>query len=102
MPASASFDHVLLRGLTFEPDGSVLVEYCIPSLDARQNGVVLNHTLYVPAGQDYDDEVYAVQEAMLALISDVLEDLPNLEPLRPPTPPDEDDDDDDEEDDDDD
>lgn len=95
---SSSWQRVLLRGLTFEPDGSVLIEYCIPAIDARQNGVVLNHTLYVPTGADYNDEIDAVQDAILALIGDVLEDLPNLEPMRPPQPSDEDDDDDDDDD----
>lgn len=99
MPASASsiWDRVLLRGLNIEPNGDMLVEYCIPSLDARQNGVILNHTLLVPMGADYDDELEAVQESILALIRDVLEDFPELEPLRLPQAADDEDDDDDDE-----
>lgn len=103
MTASIPLAHVLLRNVTFQPDNSILLEYCIPSQDARENGVVLNHVMSIPYGQDYDDEIDAVHDAVLALIDDVLEDLPNLQPLRgtqPTIDEDEDEDDDDEDDDD--
>lgn len=87
---------ILLRSITFQPDMSAIVEYCIPAQDARRNGVVLNHVMQVPYGDDYDDEIDAVQDAVLALIDDVLEDLPHLEPMSFTKPEDDDDDDDDE------
>lgn len=95
MGPSMDLNRVLVRSVTFEADGSVVLEYCIPAKDARANGVVLNHILSVPFGDEYDDEIDAVQDAALHLISDVLEDLPTLEPYRPPAPDDDDDDDDD-------
>lgn len=102
MASPADWNRVVLRTVQFEPDGSVVIEYCIPAKDARENGVVLNHIMSVPYGQDYDDEIDAVHDAALELISDVLEDLPNLAPIRPPQPREErDDDGDDDEDDDD-
>lgn len=83
--------HVLLRTITFQPDESVVLEYCIPSQDARENGVILNHTMAIPYGKDYDDEINAVHDAVFALIDDVLEDLPYLEPLNLAAAGDEDD-----------
>lgn len=89
------FSRVLLRTVTFQPDDSVVLEYCIPTQDARENGVILNHTMAIPYGKDYDDEINAVHDAVLALIDDVLEDLPHLEPLNLSRGDDNDDEDDD-------
>lgn len=96
MNASIPPSRVLLRNVGFQPDGSVVMEYCIPSQDARSNGVVLNHVMQIPYGKDYDDEIDAVQDAVLALIDDVLEDLPHLEPLNLTNIEDDEDDDEDE------
>lgn len=96
---SGTVERVVLRGLTFQPDGSVALEFCIPNLDAYRNGVVFNHMLLVPFGADYDDEIMVVKEAVIALIDDVMEDVPNLETALPEQ--DDDDEDDDEDDDDD-
>lgn len=93
--SAADWNRVMLRTVSFEDTGAVVLEYCIPAQDARENGVVLNHILQVPYGQDYDEEIDAVHDALLALVSDVLEDLPHLEPLRPRAPEPDDDDDDD-------
>lgn len=101
--ASASeWNRVMLRAVSFEDNGSVVLEYCIPAQDARENGVVLNHILRVPYGQEYDEEIDAVHDALLALVSDVLEDLPHLQPLRAREAPEGDDEDDEDDDDDDD
>ncbi len=88
-------DRALIRVIQFEPDtGSVAIEYCIPGMDVRENGVLLNHTLFVPGGDDYDDEIDALRDAARALLDDVLEDLPHLEPIRARELDDDDDDDD--------
>ncbi len=73
---------VQIRGISFEPDGATVLEYCIPAKDARANGVVLNHILRIPYGDQYDDEIDAVTDAALLLINDVLEDLPHLDPIQ--------------------
>jgi len=88
----------MIRALTFEVDG-VVIDYCLPGQDARANGVILNHVMYIPTGGDYADEIEAVTFAAAALIADVLEDLPNIQPM-PEDIDDTDDDDDDEDDDD--
>ena len=105
MPVPASgqeWPSTAIRAVTFEPDGSAVVEYCVPAVDARANGVIHNHTLYVPAGIDYDDELAAVTDAVKALLDDVLEDLPLLPPAGRPVieQADEQEDDDDDQDDD--
>lgn len=83
---------ITVRGLTFDPDGSITLEYADLDEDIREKGIILNHTLFVPAGEDYDDELFDVARAVQALLSDVLEDLPNLAPL--PAPQEDDDDED--------
>lgn len=84
---------VNIRGVTFNPDGSAVVEYVTPAKDARANGVTINHAMFVPHGADYDDELDALMDAATYLINDVLEDFPTLEPIRPPDEEDDDDDD---------
>lgn len=98
MTTSGPVRQVLLRTITFQPDDSIVLEYCIPDQDARENGVILNHTMAIPYGKDYDSEIDAVHDAVLALIDDVLEDLPHLEPLRPSHIDDDEDDENDEDD----
>lgn len=71
---------ILVRGLTFDPDGSITVEYADADKDMREKGIILNHTIFVPAGEDYDDELLDVARAVQALLADVLEDLPHLGP----------------------
>ena len=102
MSQGIDITRVLVRSVVFNPDNSVVLEYCIPAQDARANGVVLNHVLSIPYGDDYDNEIDDVLDVVLHLISDVLEDLPHLEPIRPHEPASSADDEDDEDDDDDD
>lgn len=70
----------LIRSLQWSDEG-VAMEFITLTEDLKANGVVLNHVLTVPAGDDYDDELEALTEAAHALLEDVLEDLPRLDPL---------------------
>lgn len=83
----------IIRAVNFLED-AVTIEYVTPEEDVKANGVTVNHALMVPAGDDYDDEIEAVFDAVQALLADVLEDLPRLEPvdLTPDDPDTEDDD----------
>lgn len=85
---------LLVRGVTFDPDGSVVVEYCAPDQDLKANGVVVNHILMVPVGDQYDDEIETVLTAIQALLVDVLEDLPVMKPMPDPSDDEADEDDD--------
>lgn len=73
---------IFVRGLSFDPDGSITLEYADAEKDVREKGIILNHTLFIPSGQDYDDELQAVVDAVGALLADVLEDLPHLAPVQ--------------------
>jgi hypothetical protein len=84
----------LIRTITFQDEGLV-IEYCHPGQDARSNGVVLNHAMLIPHGSDYDEEIDTLTEAAAALLLDVLEDLPVLQPLLRAGDEDDDEDDDD-------
>lgn len=88
----------LIRGINFEADGSVIIEYCHQS-DLKSNGVVLNHLLAIPVGDQYDDEIFAVHQAIQALLADVIEDLPFMAPAPIDEGGDDDDNDDDDDDD---
>lgn len=89
----------LISSIRFQPNGDVIVDYMVPRDDAKDNGLLLNHALYVPYGEDYDQEIDAVYDTALELLLDALEDHHNLPPLDL-SPPDRSTDDDDDEDDD--
>lgn len=86
-----------IKSITFEDEG-VVINYITPKQDIKANGVVVNHVLLVPYDDDYEDEIEALFEASHALLEDVLEDLPQLDPmpeLEREEEPDDDNDDDD-------
>ena len=80
----------LIRGIQFDIEGGVAVDYMDPLTDMRENRLVINHVLYVPADDQYDDEIDALQSAAQELLADALDDLGRLPPLVP-GPPDEED-----------
>jgi hypothetical protein len=83
----------VIRSITFEGD-SVVMQY-MDETDVRVEGYVyLTHQLTVATGQDYDDEIRAVEEAAQDLLRDVMEDFTTSRPYDPAVD-DEDDDDDD-------
>lgn len=86
----------LIRSISFDIDGGVAVDYMDVMGDLRANGLVINHVLYVPAEDQYDDEIDALQSAAQELLADALDDLGRLPPLVPEPPSDDDDDEDDE------
>ncbi len=49
--------------------------------DARKNGLIWQHNVVVPFGSDYDDEIEAVDDALNALLVDVLDDEDRAEPV---------------------
>lgn len=82
---------LVIAQITFEPDGSMHVSYHRPEQDSHDNGVITTHTMYVPMGEDYDEELLTVLGAARLLLLDVLDDLPRIdERHRPRREPDED------------
>lgn len=63
--------------------------------DLRKNGLMWQHTVLVPRGSDYDDEIETFEAALRDLLVDALDDENRAEPVEPIVP---DDDEEDEED----
>lgn len=57
------------------------VAYVRLDKDVRENGLLWRHSVLVPRDSDYDDEIEAVEEALLALLTDALDDEDRVPPL---------------------
>ncbi len=68
----------VVQSVAFEADGGLQVSFYDPDTDVTTSGLVQMHTLLVPHGNEYDDELTAVAEAIQYLISDVMQDFPAL------------------------
>lgn len=88
MPSS-----IVVQTVQLQSDGGVQVSYYLPETDLKANGVLHMHTVIIPAGDQYDDEIGAFRDALTHLLLDVLDDLPTLpteaqlrseRPRRPP------------------
>jgi hypothetical protein len=64
-------------------EGTLQIGYFDPNVDMKAPGLVRLHTLIVPKGDDYDDEIDAVLDALVYLLNDVAEDWDNLPAPRP-------------------
>lgn len=74
---------------------AVSVVYLTLPTDLRETGLAQQHSLLIPAGGDYDDEIEAVRDAALALLEDALEDFEKVPPYELVEPDGDDDDDED-------
>jgi hypothetical protein len=75
---------ITIQHVACDPDGGLQVGYFdAAGPDIKENGVLHMHTLIVPVGDEYDDELRAVHEALRYLVNDVLEDLPHMKPVAP-------------------
>ena len=72
----------LIRTVTLQSDGAT-VEYVDSKRDLRDNGLMVNHIVFIPAGEDYDEGLEALIVAAQRLLSDALEDLEVMEPVDP-------------------
>jgi hypothetical protein len=71
----------IIQHVTFDPDGSLQIGTYDPDTDITKSGIVSMSTLLVPAGNEYDDEIAAVTDALKYLVADVLDDFPRLPKL---------------------
>ncbi len=69
-----------VQNVAFETDGTAHIAYFDLDEDVKSNGLIHSHTLIVPAGADYDDEIRTLMEAVHALIADAADDLRRLGP----------------------
>lgn len=63
-------------------DGAVAISYVRLPQDMRKNGLLWQHTVVVPIGSDYDDELEAFTDALQELLADVLDDETRAEPVE--------------------
>lgn len=75
MPAQP---HIIIQNISFDPDGDVQLSYVIPDRDTKEVGLAHLHTLLIPTGFDYDEEIQAIQDAADYLVRDVLQDWDKL------------------------
>jgi hypothetical protein len=78
LPDRTSDHYPLVQDISVGDDGGLIVTYTIPAYDMKANGLMQQHQLIIPAGEDYDDEIAAVLDATVHLIRDALDDLPRL------------------------
>ena len=80
---------IALRAVTFHSDGATF-EYAIPGIDVRDNGLVQNRVLYVPANDLFQDRLVDLLETSTKAVRDFLKDYETALPEEPE--PEEDDD----------
>lgn len=81
----------VIRNLTLNRDGSMVVEYADDVDDVRSNGLVVNHIAYLPA-EEYEDEIDRVVDAAFALVESIKADQMRLGPPESPERPDDEED----------
>jgi hypothetical protein len=64
-------------------EGGVEISYGRLPQDVRKNGLAWQHSVLIPKGSDYDDEIETFEEALLALLEDALDDEDTAEPIEP-------------------
>lgn len=78
MPATPKW---IIRAITIQPEG-VALEYMGADTDLRPNGLQLQHVLFVPSGESYDDEIDTLLDAAHHLLADALQDMDLMEPVE--------------------
>ena len=66
---------VAVQTISFGSEGEVEMTYMLPESDVKAPGLARMHTILIPKGYEYDDEIAAVSEAADHLLLDVLEDF---------------------------
>ena len=82
-----------ITGIALTQAGGIEVGYVRLPQDVRKNGLVWQHTVQIPRGSDYDEELDDLMDALVVLLTDVLEDEATAEPIDMPDEEDEDEDD---------
>lgn len=70
---------VQVQQVLVEDDG-LQIGFVLPQTDVKAAGLIQAHTLLIPRGFDYDDEIRAVEDALNYLVNDVLDDWDKLGP----------------------
>lgn len=83
-----------ITGVELSQEG-ISIGYVRLPADVRKNGLVWQHSVLVPRSSDYDDEIEEVETALLALLTDALDDEDRAEPVDLDEPEEEDEEDED-------
>lgn len=75
--------HTAVVAIALGDEGVELTYVRVPQ-DIRKNGLAWTHSVQIPRGSDYDDELEELADALNALLTDVLEDEPTAEPIELP------------------
>lgn len=78
----------VIRSIGYLADGGVVIEFVTPTRDVAENGIVLNHSVLVPALDEYDTELTDLITASQALLSSVLATFAQTPILELPSEPD--------------
>lgn len=75
---------IVIAGLDFGPEGSVVITYMDAVQDQRNRGLLtVQHTMQVlpgDGGKDYGEEIEDVRDAAMRLLRDALEDFAHTPP----------------------
>lgn len=77
-------DELIVNGIEVTPESGVVIHYGRFPRDVRKNGLIWNHSVHIPAGSDYDDELDTALEAIKDLLADALDDEDRVEPIEIP------------------
>jgi len=85
----------LISSMTWQPDG-IAIEFMDVDGDLRVSGLQMQHVIFVPTEDEYDEEMDAVTDAAMALLVDALQDYGStpavkISEITEPTPADDDD-----------
>jgi hypothetical protein len=73
----------VVTGVAFEiQTGGLIVEYVTPEIDARANGLTRNHTIAIPADDEFDDLIGGLQRKAHSLLTTALASFEDSEPLQ--------------------
>lgn len=77
-----SDEQLQITNVGFLPDG-IEIGYIRVPRDVRKNGLLWTHSVLVPIGSDYDEEIETFMDALRALLDDALDDEDRAEPINP-------------------
>lgn len=64
-----------IQSISIDMDGDLHIAYVLEE-NVKANGVGIAHTMIIPQGATYDEEIAALIEAAEYLVADVLDDMP--------------------------
>lgn len=73
---------VQIVGVSLLDDGGLEIAYIELTKDLKKNGLAWTHTVRVPRGSDYDEELESFYEALGEVLRDALDDRDRAESIE--------------------